>query len=50
MKMLVYSDLHLDLHAFDLRLTPAFLQEIDVVVLAGDITEGTTGLRWARDT
>ena len=50
MKMLVYSDLHLDFHVFRPQLTPAFMQKIDVVVLAGDITEGTTGLRWARET
>jgi len=50
MKMLVYSDLHLDLHAFEPQLTRAYMQNIDVVVLAGDITEGTTGLRWARET
>ena len=50
MKMLVYSDLHLDLHRFELQLAPELLQTIDVVVLAGDITEGTAGLRWARDT
>lgn len=49
MKMLVYSDLHLDLHPIDLQLPPELLQAVDVVVLAGDITEGTAGLRWARD-
>ncbi len=49
MKMLVYSDLHLDLHPLDLKLDPDFLRSIDVVVLAGDIAEGTRGLRWARE-
>jgi len=50
MRMLVYSDLHLDLHAMDLQLDPGFLKTIDVVVLAGDIAEGARGLRWARET
>lgn len=50
MKLLVYSDLHLDLCPLKLQLDPDFLQTIDVVVLAGDITEGTKGLPWARET
>lgn len=50
MKLLVYSDLHLDLYPLKLQLDPNFLKTIDVVVLAGDITEGTKGLPWARET
>jgi predicted phosphodiesterase len=50
MKLLVYSDLHLDLCPLKLQLDPDFLKTIDVVVLAGDITEGTRGLPWARET
>lgn len=50
MKLLVYSDLHLDLCPLKLQLDPDFLKTIDVVVLAGDITEGTKGLPWARET
>lgn len=50
MKLLVYSDLHLDLYPLKLQLEPDFLQTIDVVVLAGDITEGSKGLHWARET
>ena len=50
MKLLVYSDLNLDLAPFRPQLDPDFLQTVDVVVLAGDTTEGTGGLRWARET
>lgn len=50
MKMLVYSDLHHDLHRFSLKPDAAFLDGIDAVVLAGDIAEGMKGLRWARET
>ena len=50
MKLLVYSDLHLDLYPFKLHLELDFLKTVDVVVLAGDTTEGTSGLRWARET
>jgi predicted phosphodiesterase len=49
-KLLVYSDLHLDLSPFRPQLDPEFLKSVDVVVLAGDTTEGTGGLRWARET
>jgi predicted phosphodiesterase len=49
MKLLVYSDLHLDLYHLKLQLDPGFLKTIDVVVLAGDISEGTKGLLWARE-
>lgn len=46
MKLLVYSDLHLDMCPLTLQLDPDFLGTIDVEVLAGDITEGTKGLLW----
>lgn len=49
MKILVYSDLHLDLHPMRVELSEEFLKTVDVVVLAGDITEGTSGLKWARE-
>lgn len=49
MRMLVYSDLHLDLHPFEHQLPPEVLRDIDVVVLAGDVAEGAHGLRWARE-
>lgn len=45
MKLLIYSDIHLERQQF----TPGnAAAEADVVVLAGDIGEGTDGLRWAR--
>lgn len=50
MKLLVYSDLHLDLYPFRPQLNAVFLKTVDVVALAGDTTEGTGGLRWARET
>lgn len=50
MKLLVYSDLHLDLSPFKPQLSAGFLKTIDAVVLAGDTIEGTGGLRWARET
>lgn len=50
MKLLVYSDLHLDLSPFRPQLDPEILKSVDTVVLAGDTTEGTGGLRWARET
>jgi len=49
MRMLIYSDLHLDLHPFEHQLPPEVLRDIDVVVLAGDVAEGARGLRWARE-
>jgi len=52
MRLLIYSDLHLDANHF-----PAVLPDgsrvdanADMVVLAGDINEGTRGMRWARET
>jgi len=44
MKILVYSDLHLEFGPFD----PAQV-EADVVVLAGDIASEHQGLAWARE-
>lgn len=50
MKLLVYSDLHLDMFPWDWKPSTQQMQGIDAVVLAGDIAEGTRGLVWARDT
>lgn len=45
MKLLIYSDIHLERQQF----TPGqAANDADVVVLAGDIGEGTVGLKWAR--
>lgn len=51
MKLLILSDLHLEFSKFspvhnDRRIDDG----VDVVVLAGDIAEGTQGIRWARET
>lgn len=48
MKLLVLSDLHVEFAPFepDLAATAA----ADVVVLAGDIHQGTVGMAWARQT
>jgi hypothetical protein len=43
-RLAVYSDLHLEIRPFD---PPAV--EADVVVLAGDVDNGTRGIEWARD-
>lgn len=51
-KLLIYSDLHLD-HCpfFDLQIDGRRVDEAaDMVVLAGDIHEGVKGIRWARET
>ncbi len=50
MKLLLYSDLHLDLQPLELQLDPALLASTDIVVLAGDIAEGVKGMHWARTT
>lgn len=47
MKLLLYSDIHLERQDFK---PGQAAQEADVVVLAGDIGEGTDGLVWARAT
>ena len=44
MKILIYSDLHLEFSGFDV---PG--DGFDVVVLAGDIHLGAEGARWAKD-
>lgn len=47
MKLLIYSDIHLERQSF----TPGEnAQDAEVVVLAGDIGEGLDGLVWARST
>ena len=51
MKILLLSDLHLEFAKFspvhnDQRIDDG----VDVVILAGDISEGTQGIRWARET
>jgi len=46
MKIAIYSDIHLERQSFS---PGSGAQTADVVVLAGDIGEGTTGLYWARD-
>lgn len=51
MKILVMSDLHLDTGPLDqIKAGRHPGDEVDVVILAGDIDEGTFGLRWARTT
>jgi Icc-related predicted phosphoesterase len=51
MLLLVYSDLHLDHYSFQPTLADGSRadKDADVVVLAGDIDEGTRGIRWARE-
>lgn len=44
MRLHVLSDLHLEFHAFRAPSTDA-----DVVILAGDISTGANGLRWAQE-
>lgn len=47
MKLLIYSDIHLERQSF----TPGEnARKADIVVLAGDIGEGVDGLVWARAT
>lgn len=49
MKLLVLSDLHLDFVGFSATQAGKRIDEqADAVVLAGDICEGSNGLRWAR--
>lgn len=51
MKILVISDIHLDTGHLDLIKAGKHPgDEADVVILAGDIDEGTFGMRWARTT
>lgn len=44
MKLYVLSDLHLEFSTFE-----PFKTDADVVVLAGDIGKGTSGIEWARN-
>jgi predicted phosphodiesterase len=51
MKLLISSDLHLEFAKFSPVWNGLRIDEgVDVVVLAGDICEGTQGIRWARET
>lgn len=51
MKALILSDLHLDFAKFQAEYEGRRIDEgADVIVLAGDIHEGTGGIRWARAT
>ena len=52
MRLLIYSDLHLDANHFPKVLPDGSRVDAnaDMVVLAGDINEGTRGMRWARET
>lgn len=45
-KLLVYSDLHLEVS--DFQPDSAAVEAADVVVLAGDIHQGIAGIEWAR--
>lgn len=45
MRLLIYSDLHLEISPFH----PAPV-EADLVILAGDVDNGTRGIEWARRT
>ncbi len=50
MKILVLSDLHLEWQKFRLVHNDRRIDDgVDVVVLAGDISEGVQGIRWARE-
>ena len=46
MKLLIYSDLHLEFAHFE----PPTALQYDVVILAGDIGVGTKGVEWANKT
>lgn len=47
MKLLVVSDLHCELDNYELPPSDA-IASADVIILAGDIDVGVTGIRWAR--
>lgn len=51
MKLLVYSDLHLEHRPFTVleKDGSRFDADADLVILAGDIDEGVRGIRWARE-
>lgn len=46
MKLLVLSDLHVEFAPF--VPDPAAVEAADVVVLAGDVSNGVKGIAWAR--
>jgi hypothetical protein len=51
MKLLILSDLPLEFAKFSPVCNGLRIDEgVDVVMLAGDIFEGTQGIRWARET
>ncbi|MDR7152016.1 putative phosphodiesterase [Hydrogenophaga palleronii] len=51
MKLLILSDLHLDFAKFSPVHNNRRIDDgVDLVVLAGDIAEGDSGIRWARET
>jgi Icc-related predicted phosphoesterase len=52
MRLLIYSDLHLDANSFNPVLPDGSRVDdnADLVILAGDIDEGSRGVRWARET
>jgi Icc-related predicted phosphoesterase len=52
MRLLIYSDLHLEANHFSPVLPTGRRadEDADLVILAGDIAEGTRGIRWARET
>lgn len=51
MRILVLSDLHIERKSFSAKRAGGRVDdEVEVVVLAGDIHEGVKGLRWARET
>ncbi len=50
MKLLILSDLHLDMAPMDLEWEWQRIDHsADLIILAGDIDEGTRGLHWARE-
>jgi predicted phosphodiesterase len=51
-RLLIYSDLHLDANSFNPVLPDGSRVDAnaDLMILAGDIDEGTRGIRWARET
>ena len=49
MKLRIYSDLHLEQENQEFKPVDGLAQD-DVIVLAGDIHEGTAGIAWARKT
>lgn len=48
MKLLIYSDLHLEAAAF--TPDPELVEDANLVILAGDIATGVDGIRWAAQT